>query len=47
MLILQILSLGPAPGCGISQRLQQTSRDIVQVNQGSLYPALRRLGQKG
>ena len=47
MLILQILSLGPAHGYGISQRLQQTSRDVVQVNQGSLYPALHRLEQKG
>jgi transcriptional regulator len=47
MLILQILSLGPAHGYGISQRLQQISRDVVQVNQGSLYPALHRLEQKG
>ena len=46
MLILQILSLGPAHGYGISQRLQQTSRDVVRVNQGSLYPALHRLEQK-
>ncbi len=46
MLILQILSLGPAHGYGISQRLQQTSKDVVQVNQGSLYPALHRLEQK-
>ena len=46
MLILQTLSLGPAHGYGISQRLQQTSRDVVQVNQGSLYPALHRLEQK-
>jgi transcriptional regulator len=47
MLVLQILSLGPVHGYGISQRLQQTSRDVVQVNQGSLYPALHRLEQKG
>lgn len=47
MLILQILSLGAAHGYGISQRLAQTSRDVVQVNQGSLYPALHRLEQKG
>ena len=46
MLVLQILSLGPAHGYGISQRLQQTSRDVVRVNQGSLYPALHRLEQK-
>jgi PadR family transcriptional regulator, regulatory protein PadR len=46
MLILQILSLEPAHGYGIAQRLQQISHDIVQVNQGSLYPALHRLEQK-
>jgi transcriptional regulator len=46
MLILQILSLEPAHGYGIAQRLQQISRDAVQVNQGSLYPALHRLEQK-
>jgi PadR family transcriptional regulator PadR len=47
MLILQMLSLEPAHGYGIAQRLQQVSRDAVQVNQGSLYPALHRLEQKG
>ena len=47
MLILQILSLEPAHGYGIAQRLQQVSRQTVQVNQGSLYPALHRLEQKG
>jgi PadR family transcriptional regulator, regulatory protein PadR len=47
MLILQILSLGPAHGYGIAQRLQQISREAVQVNQGSLYPGLHRLEQKG
>jgi len=46
MLILQILSLEPAHGYGIAQRLQQISRSVVQVNQGSLYPALHRLEQK-
>src|SRR6202043_1235633 len=46
MLILQILSLGPAHGYGIAQRLEQISRSVVQVNQGSLYPALHRLEQK-
>jgi transcriptional regulator len=46
MLILQILALEPAHGYGIAQRLQQISRDVVQVNQGSLYPALHRLEQK-
>jgi len=47
MLILQILSLEPAHGYGIAQRLGQISRSVVQVNQGSLYPALHRLEQKG
>ena len=47
MLILQILSLEPAQGFGTAQRLEQVSRPVVQVNQGSLYPALHRLQQKG
>jgi transcriptional regulator len=47
MLILQILSLDSAHGYGIAQRLQQISREAVQVNQGSLYPALHRLEQRG
>src|ERR671935_509583 len=46
MLIVQILSLEPAHGYGIAQRLEQISRSVVQVNRGSLYPALRRLEQK-
>lgn len=46
MLILQIVSLGAAHGYGIAQRLEQISRSVVQVNQGSLYPALHRLEQK-
>ena len=46
MLILQILSLDSAHGYAIAQRLQQISRDTVQVNQGSLYPALHRLEQR-
>src|ERR1051325_3793214 len=46
MLILQILSLEPAHGYGIAQRLGQISRSVVRVNQGSLYPALHRLEQK-
>jgi transcriptional regulator len=46
MLILQILSLEPAHGYGIAQRLEQISRSVVQVNQGSLYPAVHRLEQK-
>jgi PadR family transcriptional regulator PadR len=46
MLVLQILSLGPAHGYAIAQRLEQVSRETVHVNQGSLYPALHRLEQK-
>jgi len=46
MLILQVLSLDAAHGYGIAQRLQQISRHTVQVNQGSLYPALHRLEQR-
>jgi transcriptional regulator len=46
MLILQVLSLESAHGYAIAQRLQQISRDSVQINQGSLYPALHRLEQK-
>ena len=46
MLILQILTLGPAHGYSIAQRLEQISKAVVQVNQGSLYPALHRLEQK-
>jgi len=47
MLILQIVSLEPVHGYGIAQRLEQISRSVVQVNQGSLYPALHRLELKG
>jgi len=47
MLILQVLALEPAHGYAIAQRLLQISREVVQVNQGSLYPALHRLEQKG
>src|SRR5687767_15340577 len=46
MLVLQILSLEPAHGYAIAQRIQQVSRESVRVNQGSLYPALHRLEQK-
>ena len=47
MLILQMLSLEPAHGYAVAKRLEQISRSIVQVNQGSLYPALHRLEQRG
>jgi transcriptional regulator len=43
MLILKTLSLEPLHGWGIAQRIQQISMDVLQVNQGSLYPALHRL----
>ena len=46
MLVLQILSLAPAHGYAIAQRIEQISRNAVQINQGSLYPALHRLEQK-
>jgi PadR family transcriptional regulator len=46
MLILQILSLEAAHGYGIAQRLEQISKSIIRLNQGSLYPALHRLEQK-
>jgi PadR family transcriptional regulator len=47
MLVLQIVSLEPAHGYGIAQRLQQRSGEVVRVNEGSLYPALHRLEQRG
>jgi len=47
LLILKVVALGPLHGYGIAQRLQQLSRDAVQVQQGSLYPALHRLEQNG
>ena len=43
LLILKTLALGPQHGWGISQRIQQTSADVLRVNQGSLDPALHRL----
>ena len=47
LLILRTLASGDMHGWGISQRLQQISQDVLQVNQGSLYPALYRLEQQG
>jgi PadR family transcriptional regulator PadR len=47
MLILQIVALGPIHGYAIAQRIQQISRDVLQVQQGSLYPALHRLENRG
>ncbi len=47
LLILRTLSLQPMHGWGISQRIQQLSREALQVGQGSLYPALHRLERRG
>ena len=47
LLILQVAALGPIHGYAVAQRLQQVSRDVLQVLQGSLYPALHRLENKG
>ncbi len=47
LLILKVVALGPIHGYAIAQRLQQVSRDVVQVPQGSLYPALHRLENRG
>src|SRR5258708_30579166 len=47
LLLLKTLSLEPMHGYGIAQRLRQLSRDVLQVEEGSLYPALNRLWTKG
>ena len=47
MLILKVVALGPIHGYAISQRIQQISKDVFQVQQGSLYPALHRLEDRG
>lgn len=47
LLILQTLAAGPMHGWGVAQRIQQVSRDVLQIGQGSLYPALHRLEYKG
>jgi transcriptional regulator len=47
LLILKTLALEPMHGWGIAQRIQQISKDVLQVGQGSLYPALHRLEQRG
>ena len=47
LLVLKALSLAPMHGWGISQRIQQLSREALQVGQGSLYPALYRLEKRG
>jgi PadR family transcriptional regulator, regulatory protein PadR len=47
LLILQTLALGPMHGWGVAQRIQQVSNEVLQIGQGSLYPALHRLEYKG
>jgi len=47
LLILKTVALAPVHGYGISQRIQQVSREALQVQQGSLYPALHRLEKRG
>jgi PadR family transcriptional regulator PadR len=44
---LQTLASGPMHGWGVAQRIQQVSKDVLQIGQGSLYPALHRLEYKG
>jgi PadR family transcriptional regulator PadR len=47
LLILRVLALEPMHGWGISGRIHQMSKDVLQIQQGSLYPALHRLEQRG
>jgi PadR family transcriptional regulator PadR len=47
MLVLKIVALGPIHGYGIAQRINQISREVLKVQQGSLYPALHRLEKRG
>lgn len=47
MLVLKIVALEPIHGYGIAQRIRQISEDVLQVQQGSLYPALHRLEKRG
>ena len=47
LLVLRSLSLEPMHGWGMAQRIQQLSRDVLEVSQGSLYPALQRMKRKG
>jgi transcriptional regulator len=47
MLVLKIVALGPSHGYAIAQRINQISREVLQVQQGSLYPALHRLEKRG
>ena len=47
MLILKTLALEPMHGYGVAVRIEQVSKDVLRINQGSLYPALRRLERRG
>jgi PadR family transcriptional regulator, regulatory protein PadR len=47
LLVLKTLQTGPTHGWDIAQRIQQVSRDVLRVGQGSLYPALHRLEDRG
>jgi PadR family transcriptional regulator PadR len=47
LLILKILALEPMHGWAVANRIRQMSKDVLQVNQGSLYPALHKLEQEG
>src|SRR5271165_4690899 len=47
LLVLKIVDLGPIHGYAIAQRINQISREVLQVQQGSLYPALHRLEKRG
>jgi transcriptional regulator len=47
LLILQTLAAGPMHGWGVAQRIQQVSNEVLQIGQGSLYPALHRLEYRG
>ena len=47
LLILKTIALEPMHGWGIAQRIHQVSKEVLQVNQGALYPALHRLEQSG
>ena len=47
MLVLKALSLGPMHGYGVAQRIQQLAEDMLRVEEGTLYPALYRIEQRG
>lgn len=47
LLVLQALTLEPMHGWGLAQRIEQMSREVFRINQGSLYPALQRMKRKG